>query len=282
MSTIMNETLGTVEYDSLINSAYPADIIHASLASGYGILKRGYLIAKDSSSNLIPWGSDITDELSEDLTVTSHTVSKSQAGLDVNYLQVFALDFIEEKLVVEEHKVTKSVAGLDKDTLIVKNGDDTLTITTDYTVAYTDGVLTITLVDSSSHYGAEYLDIKCFFEEIFTPIEKTTDYSVTYTSDTLTISLVSESDYYESPLVKVVCPYTYDEGAIAGGNLILAEDVDTGEVTGSTVVAKVYRTGIFNHNKLLYNPKALGGITDITKEKLRSLGILLNDSISLS
>ena len=40
MSIIMNESLGKLEYDGLINSAYPADIIHASLASGYGKLSR--------------------------------------------------------------------------------------------------------------------------------------------------------------------------------------------------------------------------------------------------
>lgn len=282
MSTILNESLGSLEYDGLINSAYPADIIHASLASGYGKLSRGYLIAKASNGSLIPWGSDITDDLSEALTVTSHVATKSQAGLDATKLEVFSLDFIEEILAVEEHAATKSLAGLDKDTLVVKDGEDTLTITTDYTVAYADGVLTITLVDTSTHYAAEELDIKCFFENTYVPIEKTTDYTSVYTANTLTVTLVSTSDYYDTPKVKVVCPYAYSEVSIAAGNLILAEDIDTGSASGQTVVARAYRTGVFNQNKLLYNAKALGGITDVTKEKLRSIGILLNDAISIS
>lgn len=282
MSIIMNESLGKLEYDGLINSAYPADIIHASLASGYGKLSRGYLIAKASNGSLIPWGSDITDDLSEALTVTSHVATKSQAGLDATKLKVFALDFIEETLVVEDHVAAKSVAGLDKDTLVVKNGEDTLAIDTDYTVTYEDDVLTITLVDTSTHYAAEELDIKCFFENTYVPIEKTTDYTSAYTANTLTVTLVITSDYYDTPKVKVVCPYAYSEASIAAGNLILAEDIDTGSASGQTVVARAYRTGVFNQNKLLYNAKALGGITDVTKEKLRSIGILLNDAISIS
>lgn len=280
MSIIMNEFLGELEYDGLINSAYPADIIHASLASGYGKLSRGYLIAKASNGSLIPWGSDITDDLSEVLTVTSHVATKSQAGLDVTKLKVFALDIFEDTLDVVEHVASKSVAGLDKDTLVVKNGDETLTIATDYTVTYEDDVLTITLVDTGGHYTAEDLDIWCFFADTYVPIEKTTDYTAAYEANALTVTLVATSDYYDTSKVKVVCPYAYSEGTIAAGNLILAEDVDTGDASGSTVIAKVYRTGIFNQNKLLYNAKALGGITDITKEKLRSLGILLNHSIS--
>ncbi len=280
MSIIMNESLGSLEYDGLINSAYPADIIHATLASGYGKLSRGYLIAKAANGSLIPWGSDITDDLSEALTTTAHVATKVQAGLDATKLKVYATDFIEETLEVTEYAATKNVAGLDNDTLVVKNGEDTLTITTDYTVTYEDDVLTITLVDTGGHYAAEALDIRCFFADTFALIEKTTDYTTTYTANTLIVTLVVTSNYYDAPTVKVVCPYAYAEGTIAGGNLILADDVDTGAASGSTVVARAYRTGIFNQNKLLYNAKALGGITDITKEKLRSLGILLNHSIS--
>jgi len=276
----MNESLGSLEYDGLINSAYPADIIHATLASGYGKLGRGYLIAKNSSGSLIPWGSDITDDLSEALTTTAHVATKVQAGLDATKLKVYAPDFIEETLTVEEHVASITAKGLDKDTLVVKIGEATLTATTDYTVNYEDNVLTITLVEASEHYAAEALDIRCFFADTYVPIEKTTDYTAAYTANTLTVTLVAESDYYEAPTVMVVCPYAYAEGTIAGGNLILAEDIDTGADSGSTVVARAYRTGIFNQNKLLYNSKALGGITDITKEKLRSLGILLNHSIS--
>ena len=281
MSIIMNEFLGSLEYDGLINSAYPADIIHATIASGYGKLGRGYLIAKNSRGSLIPWGSDITDDLSEALTVTAHVATKSQAGLDATKLKVYAVDFVEETLAVEEHVASIIVGGLDKDTLVVKNGEDTLTLTTDYTVTYEDDVLAITLVEAGGYYAAEALDIRCFFAATYVPIEKTTDYTATYTANTLTVTLVATSDYYDAPTVKVICPYAYAEGTIAGGNLILAEDIDTGADSGTTVIAKAYRTGIFNQNKLLYNAKALGGITDITKEKLRSFGILLSSAIEV-
>ncbi len=358
MSIIMNESLGSLEYDGLINSAYPADIIHATLKSGYGKLSRGYLIAKDSSGNLIPWGSDITDDLNEALAVTSHAATKSQAGLDAAKLTVFAADFFSDTktpddkkviinkagldtdtlalkakkvlsdptLTVTSHVATKSAAGLDVESLVVKDGDDTLVIETDYTVGYESDTLTITLVDTSTHYSAATLAITCDYSaydaltitthytityaanvltitmvdggdytntssvmiycsytaDTFIPIAKTTDYTVTYSANTLTVTLVALRPYYDTPKVKVVCPYAYSEATIAAGNLILADEVDTGESSGTTVVAKAYRTGVFNQLKLQYNAKALGGITDITKEKLRSIGILLNDSISLS
>lgn len=120
MSIIMNESIGAMEYDGLINSAYPADVIHASLASGYGKLKRGTLIARASNGSLIPWGSDITDDLVEVLTVSNHQATKAQAGLRTALLKVFALDFITETLAVEDHEASITVVGLNKDTLVVK------------------------------------------------------------------------------------------------------------------------------------------------------------------
>ncbi len=358
MSIIMNESLGTLEYDSLINSAYPADVIHASIASGYGVLKRGYLIAKDSSGNLIPWGSDITDDLSEALTPSNHVATKSQAGLDTETLKVYAAEYLSEidtpdaehkieieadglntetlavkakkllseTLTVTEHVATKSAAGLDTDTLVVKDGETTLVIETDYTVAYAENTLTITLVETSDHYAAEALAVTCdysaydaltatthytaayedgvltitmvdatdytntssaqvycaYTEDTFVPLTVTTDYTAAYAANTLTVTLVATSEYYDTPKVKVECAYAYDEGTIAGANLILAEDVDTGAASGQTVTARAYRTGIFNQLMLLYNAKALDGINDVTKEKLRSLGILLNDSMAIT
>lgn len=357
MKIIMNESLGSLEYDSLINSAYPADIIHAKLASGYGKLERGYLIAKDGSGNLIPWGSDITDDLTATLSVSGHEATKTQAGLDATKLTVLAADFLNETkapdkdkkvtitkagldetslavsarkvlsdtLTVTSHVATKTEAGLDVSTLVVENGEDTLQEATDYTVAYEENVLTITLVETSEHYSAASLAITCVYETyeqltdtthytatyesgalviamvadtvytntpsvkvyceytdaVFIPLTKTTDYTATYVTNVLKITLVAARPYYDTPKIKAVCPYAYAEGTIAGGNLILAEDIDTGAASGSTVTAKAYRTGIFNQKRLLYNAKALGGITDITKEKLRSVGIYLNDSISL-
>ena len=364
MATILNESLGSLEYDGLINSAYPADIIHAPLASGYGKLQRGYLIAKDSSGNLIPWGSDIPDDLAEALATTNHVATKAQAGLRTALLKVYAAEYLddaktpdaehkaafavagldatslvvkakkrysESALTVTEHVATDSVAGLDADSLVVMDGEatlekdvdyelayeegtltitllaesthysaatlavtgdyaayDTLTATTHYTAAYTSGVLTITMADSTDYTNTSSVKVYCEFEEDeFTLIEPSTatvtkDYAAVYAANTLTVTLAATSEYYDTPKVKVVCPYTYSEATIAGANLILAEDIDTGSASGQTVVAKVYRTGIFNQLKLLYDAKALDGITDITKEKLRSLGILLNDSMAIS
>lgn len=359
MPTILNESLGSLEYDGLINSACPADIIHASLKSGYGVLNRGYLIAKDSSGNLIPWGSDITDDLVEALATTNHVATKAQAGLRTALLKVYAAEYLDDAktpdaehkaafavagldadtlvvkakkcysetaLTVTEHVATDSVAGLDAETLVVMDGEATLEKDVDYELTYEEGTLTITLLAESTHYSAatlavtgdyaaydsltvdthytatyendvltitmvaatEYTDtssvkVYCEYDEdTFIPIEKTTDYTAAYTANTLTVTLVATSDYYDTPKVKVVCPYTYSEATIAGANLILAEDIDTGSASGQTVVAKAYRTGIFNQLKLLYDAKALDGITDISKEKLRSLGILLNDSMAIS
>lgn len=285
---IMNEVIGSVEYDGLINSAYPADVIHASLASGNGVLKRGCVIAHDVSGNLIPWGSDITDDLVAVLDVANHEAVKTQAGLRTANLRVFALDLVETTLAVDdtEHTATLTLAGLDEETLVVKSEDNVLTENTDYTADYTDGVLTITLLEGGGYYAVTSLDIKCFYEDKFVEIaevdeeEECGDYAFTYSTNTLTISLDDASAYYDTPKVKILCPYTYSEGSIAGAAYILAEDVDTGIAGGGTVVARVYRTGVFSRNKLLHDPKALDGIGDVTKEKLRSLGILLNDAFN--
>ena len=359
---IMNESLGAVEYDGLINSAYPADVIHASLASGYSELKRGQLIGKAANGSLVPWGSDITDDLSEALTVTAHVATKSQAGLRTALLKVYAAEYLnegqtpdEEKkaafavdgldadtlvvkakkrysetaLAVSNHVATDSVVGLDADSVVVVDGEatleegvdyelayeegtltitlqaesshyaaetlavmadyaayDTLTETTDYTVAYSSGVLTVTMEDSTDYTDTTSVKVYCeYAEDIFTLIDPfteavTKDYAAVYAANTLTVALAATSDYYDTPKVKVVCPYTYDESTIAGANLILAEDVDTGNIAGQTVTARAYRTGIFNQKKLLLDAKAVDGINAVTKEKLRSIGILLNDSIS--
>ena len=360
----LNESLGAVEYDGLINSAYPADVIHASLATGYGELKRGCLIAKASNGSLIPWGSDITDDLSEALTVTAHVATKSQTGLRIAQLKVYAAEFLNETqtpdedkkatfavagldtetlvvkakkrysesaLSVSDHVATDSVVGLDTETVVIVVGDatleegvdyelsynegtltitlkaesdhysateldvtadyaayDALTADTHYTAAYASGVLTITMVDSTDYTNTSSVKVYCEYDDdIFALIEPSTqtvtkDYTAAYAANELTVTLDETSEYYDTPKVKVVCPYTYDEGTIAGANLILAEDVDTGLVSGQTVVARAYRTGIFNDNKLSYDAKAIDGINAVTKEKLRSVGILLNDSISLS
>lgn len=363
MSIIMNESLGKLEYDGLINSAYPADIIHASLASGYGKLSRGYLIAKASNGSLIPWGSDITDDLSEVLTVTSHVATKAQAGLRTTLLKVYAAEFFtdaktpdeehkaaftvagldadelivkakkrysEATLTVTDHVATDSVVGLDADSVVVMDGEATLEVDVDYVLTYEEGTLTITLQSESTHYSAVSLAVTAdyaaydvltetthyaatytsgvltitmtgstdytnttsvsvyceYTEDTFTLIEPSTatvtkDYAAAYSANTLTVTLDAASEYYDTPRVKVECPYTYSEATIAGANLILAEDIDTGSTSGQTVVARAYRTGVFNQLKLLYNAKALDGITDISKEKLRSLGILLNDSLAI-
>ena len=164
MTILMNESLGAQEYDGLVYSASPADIAHAALATGYGLLKRGYLIARDSTGNLIPWGSDITADLVEVLVVTAHVATKSQAGLRTALLKVEAAEFyadtldvadnaasaeidgldtdelvvkakkaISETLTVTDHVATLEKAGLDTETLVVMSGEDTLELTTDHT-----------------------------------------------------------------------------------------------------------------------------------------------------
>lgn len=50
----IDETLGTVDYDNLINGVYPpAEVFSVQLAAGQGILKRGTLLARGDDGMLM-------------------------------------------------------------------------------------------------------------------------------------------------------------------------------------------------------------------------------------
>lgn len=281
MATVMNESLGSLEYDNLINSAAPADIVHAALATGYGTLKRGALIAKASNGGLIPFGSDITTPLTQELTPTAHVATHSQAGLRTDTLKVYAAEYFSAAAEVADHAVSVEVAGLDEETLVVKDGATTLTVTTDYTVTYDDGVLAIALV-AGDHYAAEELTFWCEYEDETFALLASADYEASYATPLLTVTLDEESAYYDTPTVKVVCNYTYSETSIAQANLVLAKDIDTGLSAGSTVTAEAYRSGRFSENKLIIDDKAVDGVSATAKEALRSVGILIDDAMSLT
>lgn len=61
-------------------------------------------------------------------------------------------------------------------------------------------------------------------------------------------------------------------------NCILCDDVDTGAVAGTAIVALAYRTGHFNRNALITKSGFTWSITE--KEALRAGGILLDDALT--
>ena len=54
MSKKLNETIGSVEYDGIINSAGPADVVTVQLKAGTGILKRGTIVTGTAGGELAP------------------------------------------------------------------------------------------------------------------------------------------------------------------------------------------------------------------------------------
>lgn len=55
MSKMLNETIGSVEYDGLFVSNVPvADVVHVKLAAGAGVLKRGTVVTGTAGGNLAP------------------------------------------------------------------------------------------------------------------------------------------------------------------------------------------------------------------------------------
>ena len=55
MSKMLNEIIGSVEYDGLFVSNVPvADVVHVNLAAGNGILKRGTVVTGAAGANLAP------------------------------------------------------------------------------------------------------------------------------------------------------------------------------------------------------------------------------------
>ena len=54
MSKKLNETIGSVEYDGIINSACHADVVTVQLKAGSGVLKRGTIVTGTAGSALAP------------------------------------------------------------------------------------------------------------------------------------------------------------------------------------------------------------------------------------
>ena len=55
MSKMLNEIIGSVEYDGLFVSNVPvADVVHVKLAAGAGVLKRGTVVTGTAGGNLAP------------------------------------------------------------------------------------------------------------------------------------------------------------------------------------------------------------------------------------
>lgn len=54
MSKKLNETIGAVEYDGIINSACHADVVTVKLKAGQGVLKRGTIVSGTAGGELEP------------------------------------------------------------------------------------------------------------------------------------------------------------------------------------------------------------------------------------
>lgn len=54
MSKHLNETIGSVEFDGIINSACHADVVTVQLAAGTGVLKRGTIVTGTAGGALAP------------------------------------------------------------------------------------------------------------------------------------------------------------------------------------------------------------------------------------
>lgn len=55
MSKMLNEIIGSVEYDGLFVSNVPvADVVHVKVAAGAGVLKRGTVVTGTAGGNLAP------------------------------------------------------------------------------------------------------------------------------------------------------------------------------------------------------------------------------------
>ena len=54
MSKKLNETIGAVEYDGIINSAVPTEVATVQLKAGNGVLKRGTIVTGAAGGELAP------------------------------------------------------------------------------------------------------------------------------------------------------------------------------------------------------------------------------------
>ncbi|WP_339060082.1 hypothetical protein [Tepidibacillus marianensis] len=128
----LDENLGSVAFNNLIHENDPAVLAgHINLAASQGILLRGSVIAMTAAGgNGILLGSD--KSVRATLAVTNKVATYEKAGLDTSTLKVYA------------------------------SGSTTpATLTTDYTINYTDGTLTITMTDTGALATATSIDIEC-------------------------------------------------------------------------------------------------------------------------
>lgn len=66
--TMLNETIGTMEYDNLIHDTYPeATVFAVTLAavSAETMLKRGTVLARNADGKMVVLGSDVSDGMEE-------------------------------------------------------------------------------------------------------------------------------------------------------------------------------------------------------------------------
>ena len=80
MSKILNENMGAVSYDSIINSACPADVVTVKLKAGTGILKRGTVVTGTPGGELAPVSAALSAAngayiLTDDTDVSAATVA---------------------------------------------------------------------------------------------------------------------------------------------------------------------------------------------------------------
>jgi hypothetical protein len=80
MSKKLNETIGAVEYDGIINSACHADVVTVKLKAGQGVLKRGTIVSGEPGTELEALNKTLTVStlpyiLTEDTDATAATVA---------------------------------------------------------------------------------------------------------------------------------------------------------------------------------------------------------------
>lgn len=128
----LDENLGSVSFDNLIHGNEPAALTgHIKLASGQGKLLRGSVIAMTApGGDGILLGSD--KNVSAVLDVDTLVATFEKAGLNTAKLKVYA-----------------------------EEGDTPATVTTDYTVAYSNNTLTITLKADGALKNETKIRITC-------------------------------------------------------------------------------------------------------------------------
>lgn len=82
MSKKLNETIGAVEYDGIINSACHADVVTVKLKAGSGVLKRGTIVTGTAGGELSPVSAALSASngayiLTDDTDVSVATVANA-------------------------------------------------------------------------------------------------------------------------------------------------------------------------------------------------------------